>query len=87
MDGIRITAVAPGSPAEKAGVRPDDVIVGATTEKDPLANFSPNTPDVPALLKVLDGTRNFLWLMVARGGAYHQVEPVRIRFGKDPPDA
>jgi hypothetical protein len=87
MDGIRITAVAPGSPAEKAGVRPDDVIVGATTEKDPLANFSNNTPDVPALLKVLDQTRNFLWLMVARGGAYQQVEPVRVRFGKDPPDA
>ena len=72
--GARVASVQPGSPAERAGLRPGDVVVAAGGQ--PVAQPSQLVAAVER-----SGVGKPLLLMVSRGGRLEQVEVVPAELG------
>lgn len=80
LPGIKITEVADGSIAQKAGLKPNDVIIAVTLEDAEPTDWNPNTPDIPSLKRLLDQSKGFVWTMVARNGSYKNIDAVRVNL-------
>lgn len=64
-EGLKVTAVMPGSPADKAGIKPGDVLlkmdwVDLTSEQDLAKALKARTPGKPAPLYIMRGGQKFL---------------------------
>lgn len=80
LTGVRLTAVVDDSPAARAGLRVGDVIVSVSVGEELVSSWTPNVPDVPALVRATSDRSGIAWLWVARGGRYQEVRPVRVEL-------
>lgn len=83
MEGLRVVAVFPGSPAQRAGLKAGDVIINAGVQQpdaDDTDYASTFTRDLASLKAVLAKARNVVWLSVLRQGRYGDTSDIKVVF-------